>query len=317
MRYKLHRIAPNSEGWRRPSSGRLGKGGVGEYVKEHGFGHEDWNFNFDLIQEGKMLGYTVANPAKKYVGERFGLILATYDAGGWRAAGFYDGAEYVEAGTVMLSGPLIKQMASDVFDLAAARQAHPQYARMSIAEIEKSIRADFMYFNWQISADKVRVFRQPLPISKDIFTPGRQRMITSYDLTEKQFRSIAGSEPSLPDPPPDEGEDEGEKILRVHKKSERSAKLVANFKAGLTSYACTVCGFDFEKEYGVLGAQFIECHHTKPISEMKPGDRTKLSDLCAVCSNCHRMLHRSDPMLQPNALRRLMGRNNGDRYENP
>ncbi|RZF63915.1 hypothetical protein EWE75_13795 [Sphingomonas populi] len=197
-------------------------------------------------------------------------------------------------------------MASDVFELSASGQAHPRYAGMSIEEIEKSIRQDFTYFNWRTPAEKVRVFRQPLPISGDIFAPGRQRMVTSYDLTEEQFRAIAGTEPSLPSARPEEGEEEGEKTLRVHKKSERSAKLVAAFKASLNSYACVVCHFDFEKAYGALGAQFIECHHTKPISEMTPGDKTKISDLCAVCSNCHRMLHRSNPILAPGALRKLM-----------
>ena len=107
MRYKIHRIAPNSEGWRRPSAGRLGKSDVGDYVNKNGFGHEDWNFNFDLAIDGHMLGYTVANPAKKYIGEKFGLVLATYDAGGWRAAGYYDGAEYVEASAVKLPQPWI------------------------------------------------------------------------------------------------------------------------------------------------------------------------------------------------------------------
>lgn len=308
MRYKLHRVAPNSNGWKRPSAGRLGKGGVGRYVREHGFGHEDWNFNFDLAAEGKMLGYTVANPAKKFVGEKFGLILATYDAGGWRAAGYYDGAEYLEAGDARLSEPLIEQMASDVFDLSASGHAHPRYAGMSIAGIEQSIRKDFTYFNWRVPTEKVQVFRQPLPISKDIFAPGRQRMVTSYDLNEEQFRAIAGTELSLPNARPEEGEEEGGRSLRVHKKSERSAKLVAAFKAGLSSFACTVCDFDFEKSYGVLGAQFIECHHTKPISEMKPGDKTKIGDLSAVCSNCHRMLHRSNPMLAPSELRMILRR---------
>ena len=90
MRYKLHRVAPNSEGWTRPSNGRLGQNGVGDYVRKHGFGHEDWNFNFDLADNGQMLGYTAAKNAGADVGQNFGLILATYDAGGWRAAGYYD-----------------------------------------------------------------------------------------------------------------------------------------------------------------------------------------------------------------------------------
>jgi HNH endonuclease len=308
MRYKLHRIAPNSAGWRQPSAGRLGKKGVGEYVNEHGFGHEDWNFNFDLAVDGHMLGYTVANPAKKYIGENFCLILATYDSGGWRAAGCYSGAEYIEASEVELSQSWIDQMASDVFDLAGSGQAHSRYQRMSIDEIAKAIRKDFTYFNWRVPVENVRVFRQPLPIPQSLFDPGKQRMVTSYDLTETQFKAIAKIEPGLIANPSDHEEEEGGKTLRLHKKSERSAKLVAAFKASLETYACTVCGFEFESAYGPLGSAFIECHHTKPVSQMRPGDKTKVSDLCAVCSNCHRMLHRSNPMLTPSQLRKRLRR---------
>jgi hypothetical protein len=96
MEYKLHRLAPNSEGWVRPSRGRLGADGVGSYVKAHGFGYEDWNFNFDLASNGKMLGYTVARPSTKFVGEEFRLILVTYDAEGWKAVGYYNGAIFNE-----------------------------------------------------------------------------------------------------------------------------------------------------------------------------------------------------------------------------
>ncbi|WP_394342507.1 HNH endonuclease [Taibaiella helva] len=53
--------------------------------------------------------------------------------------------------------------------------------------------------------------------------------------------------------------------------------------------ACEVCGFDFFQTYGPLGADFIECHHTKPLATYKAGEKTKLADLAVVCSNCHRM----------------------------
>ena len=131
-------------------------------------------------------------------------------------------------------------------------------------------------------------------------------MITPYDLTEQQFRAIAKIEPGFAGHIAEHEEQEGEKTLRLHKKSERSARLVAAFKARLESHDCSVCGFGFENAYGDLGAAYIECHHTKPISQMKPGDKTKVSDLCAVCSNCHRMLHHSNPMLTPSQLRKRL-----------
>ena len=308
MLYKLHRVAPNSECWARPSVGRLGQSGVGEYVAEHGFGHEDWNFNFDLATNGRMLGYTVARPAKSAAGEKFGLVLATYDAGGWRAAGYYDGATFINEVGLHVPNPAVEQMAADVFQLAEAGQTVSRYRDMTLAHIEEVIRTDFVYFCWSVSIDRVHVFRQPLPIPKSIFNPGAQRMVTSFDLSEDQFLRIAklGNDIAPSQRESERETEEGARALKVHKVIERDPRIVAEFKANLTSFACSVCGFDFGERYGNLGAGFIECHHTKPVAKMKPGDKTKLSDLCAVCSNCHRMIHRSMPMLKCEQLRELI-----------
>ncbi len=56
---------------------------------------------------------------------------------------------------------------------------------------------------------------------------------------------------------------------------------------------CQICGFDFEKIYGVLGKEFIHVHHIKPIHTI--GSKYKIDyvkDLIPVCPNCHAMLHR-------------------------
>ena len=58
---------------------------------------------------------------------------------------------------------------------------------------------------------------------------------------------------------------------------------------------CEGCGFDFEKTYSSLVKESAECHHAKPVSELKPGEKTKLTDLLIVCANCHRMIHRVGP----------------------
>jgi hypothetical protein len=94
------------------------------------------------------------------------------------------------------------------------------------------------------------------------------------------------------EPPPDEYVMEGDIALVAHLMRERDRTLIAKFKASLKSFECCVCGFDFAQTYGDLGAEFIEAHHIKPLSE---GGRreTRISDLRGVCSNCHRMLHRA------------------------
>jgi HNH endonuclease len=306
MHYKLHRVAPNSSGWLKPSNGRLGQAGVGDYVAKHGFGHEDWNFNFDLSSDGRMMGYTAATPSKKTVGERFGLILATYDAGGWRAAGFYDGAEFVDIAKNSVPDAAIERMALDVFQLAAAGHADSRFLSMTSSEIEEVIRTDFVYFCWSVAIENVHVFRDPFAIPKTVFNPGRQRMRVPFDLTEAQFLAITKLGNTVAAVSSDREEEEGVRALKLHLKSERKPSLVRDFKASLSSLECSVCGFDFEEKYGEIGSGFIECHHTKPVSDMKPGDKTKLSELCAVCANCHRMIHRSNPMLTPEGLSNQM-----------
>ncbi|MCK5747644.1 MAG: HNH endonuclease [Oricola sp.] len=53
----------------------------------------------------------------------------------------------------------------------------------------------------------------------------------------------------------------------------------------------------FEERYGNVGRGFIEVHHTRPVHELWPGDKTTLADLVLICANCHRMIHRQRPWL--------------------
>lgn len=97
---------------------------------------------------------------------------------------------------------------------------------------------------------------------------------------------------------------EGKSLLRKHLVKERSSKLISAFKQLLSSYNCWVCGFDFQETYGEVGAGFIEAHHTKPISSLKEGERVSTKDIVAVCSNCHRMIHKTNPMLDWKELKK-------------
>jgi hypothetical protein len=61
---------------------------------------------------------------------------------------------------------------------------------------------------------------------------------------------------------------------------------------------CIVCGFNFERVYGELGAGFIHVHHLVPVSSA--GSEYMLNpecDLRPVCANCHAMLHQENPPL--------------------
>ena len=61
---------------------------------------------------------------------------------------------------------------------------------------------------------------------------------------------------------------------------------------------CEVCKFSFSDKYGSRGNEFIEVHHTTPISNSNSdGDYICLDDLVLLCSNCHSMIHSKQPWL--------------------
>ncbi len=102
---------------------------------------------------------------------------------------------------------------------------------------------------------------------------------------------------------------EGGTQLKRHITKERSRKLIRDFKAQLANYSCSICGFSFEEKYGPIGRDFIEAHHTIPIATLSEKTRMLAKDLIAVCSNCHRMLHRANPPLTSDALQSEINRN--------
>jgi hypothetical protein len=108
----------------------------------------------------------------------------------------------------------------------------------------------------------------------------------------------------------DDAFEEGAVKYQLHRKKERNQKAVRRKKqrvlAQFGALVCEVCDFDFSKTYGPLGYGFAECHHRVPFSSLAEGHKTKLSELAIVCANCHRMLHKSRPMLSVEQLRQLV-----------
>ncbi len=107
----------------------------------------------------------------------------------------------------------------------------------------------------------------------------------------------------------DDGVAEGGILGAAHRRHERNSKIVRKKKRAVfalhMALKCEICDFDFAATYGELGSQFAECHHTKPVSKMQLGDKTKLDDLSIVCANCHRMLHRGPELLSIAELKKI------------
>ncbi|WP_339456405.1 HNH endonuclease [Pseudomonas sp. EA_65y_Pfl1_P120] len=108
----------------------------------------------------------------------------------------------------------------------------------------------------------------------------------------------------------DEGFPEGKIVERKHAARERNAALVKSAKEAYKKLNkrlfCQACDFDFEKVYGERGSDYIEAHHIVPVSDMVASQKTKITDIAMVCSNCHRILHRSRPWLTVDQLKELI-----------
>lgn len=109
---------------------------------------------------------------------------------------------------------------------------------------------------------------------------------------------------------PDEEFQEGAVLTRLHKRRERDPKASAKKKAAVLKQTgkleCEACGFDFEVAYGELGIGFAECHHKQPLSSLGSRTGTRLGDLAILCANCHRMIHKTRPLMSVDAFRDLI-----------
>jgi len=105
---------------------------------------------------------------------------------------------------------------------------------------------------------------------------------------------------------------EGNPRLITHLQRERDAKLVKEKKKQVLKetgkLCCEVCGFDFKETYGKIGDGFCEAHHLKPLSKADGEVKTEIKDLAIVCSNCHRILHTTNPMLEIEQLKRVISK---------
>jgi 5-methylcytosine-specific restriction protein A len=122
-------------------------------------------------------------------------------------------------------------------------------------------------------------------------------LLTLLPLEEDEAATPALYEAGLP---------EGARTKVVVNKFERSP---ANRAACIAVHGsvCKVCGFDFGKVYGQLGQGYIEVHHRIPVSKMSGNYVVNpVTDLVPLCSNCHSVVHRHDPPVDPEVLANMI-----------
>jgi 5-methylcytosine-specific restriction protein A len=156
---------------------------------------------------------------------------------------------------------------------------------------------------------------------------GTRRVIEEFIQHEAEMLELArtieenaraGHFEALPPPLDEDAEDvtglEGTLLTRLVRSRERDPKLrqrkTQQVLRDRGELDCEVCGFNFGKQYGPLGHNYIEVHHVTPLHVVGRRETT-LADLACLCSNCHRMCHRpneGERWRTPEALRREMRR---------
>lgn len=126
-------------------------------------------------------------------------------------------------------------------------------------------------------------------------------------LLENKYISLPPLPLSLNESGIDEEYNEGSREAREATFFKRNKKLVLDAKKTY-GYNCQICDFNFEEKYGELGFEFIECHHINPLSERNLDLPTTIEDVRVVCSNCHKMLHRTKPAIKLSELKELLSK---------
>lgn len=177
------------------------------------------------------------------------------------------------------------------------------------------ILSNFKVFDRPVSLSQLQIDFQNSVVSGKGITEHEVELIQKYAF--KSFSSVVKELNEVYEvgfSEDDESFPEGKQELREHLSRERNRRVIqlskSKFKEQHGKLYCQVCGFDFEQTYGPLGEDYIEGHHTKPVSEMADGEETKIEDIAMVCANCHRMLHRKRPWLSLQELNKLLNENN-------
>lgn len=95
---------------------------------------------------------------------------------------------------------------------------------------------------------------------------------------------------------------------RYHKHIERNSQAPEAAKK-YHGYRCQACKIDFEERYGEIGRGFIEAHHLIPLSSLPENEKVTYvveNDFAVLCSNCHRMIHRSGNPADLEGFRKLV-----------
>jgi 5-methylcytosine-specific restriction protein A len=150
-------------------------------------------------------------------------------------------------------------------------------------------------------------------LDKEVLDDFRQDPVRMRAMADRLRELLTNADADTAEPPDldtiDIPEGEGSVVLRAHLRRERNPKLrrrkLDDTKRRGLPVACEACDFDFGRTYGAHGLDYIECHHRIPL-HVTGETQTKLADLALLCSNCHRMIHRTKRWLTVEELKAVI-----------
>lgn len=102
---------------------------------------------------------------------------------------------------------------------------------------------------------------------------------------------------------------EGDPRLFFHIRQERNPALARAKREAMRrpdgQLMCEVCGFLVPEVYPGLSGDVCEVHHRRPLAEAADAVTTRLEDLALLCPNCHRAIHRTDPLMSVEEFRNV------------
>jgi predicted HNH restriction endonuclease len=166
----------------------------------------------------------------------------------------------------------------------------------------------------EINDKEIREFVKKVVVNADVGCRRHLLYAIAREYLDRKKKGIRNTPSTQPKPSgtqeePDDEFPEGTEVEKTHRKKERNVKLIKEaknqFKQNNGRLYCEACSFDFEKIYGERAKDFIEAHHNIPISKMDTSG-TKITDIAMLCSNCHRIIHRTTPWLSVEDLKVLI-----------
>jgi hypothetical protein len=170
--------------------------------------------------------------------------------------------------------------------------------------------SDFRFFPEPIDPEPLGIGNTGWQKMKRLAPEAATNLMKIFDATAEPDFALAQEFGLNPD---EKNFTEGKELLRQHLAKERNQDLVNEakefwLKTSNGKLRCEVCGFSFLETYGQVGAGFVEAHHRVPIASLKTITVVKIIDLAPVCSNCHRMLHRHQPLHTIEELKQVMAK---------